>query len=326
LAHELLDEMLDWGYPQTLSLEAIKPFIFQKGSIKPEKLKQDKISKITVQATGAIPWRSAELKYKKNEIYIDVIESVNMLMSNEGKVLHSNVSGSIMMKCYLSGMPECKFGLNDKLLMDKEAKVGTRSKANAIEIDDCTFHQCVKLGKFDSDRTISFIPPDGEFELMKYRTTENVTVPFRVLPIVKEHSRTRIEIKVTVKSNFKDNIFGTKVKIQIPVPKNTATCKIYSQSGKAKYTPEVGAIVWKIRRFPAETEYTLGAEVELSSTVTIEKKQWSRPPISMTFQVPMFTASGLQVRFLKVLEQKQLYETIKWVRYLTQAGNYHFRI
>jgi len=64
----------------------------------------------------------------------------------------------------------------------------------------------------------------------------------------------------------------------------------------------------------------------LSSTVTIEKKQWSRPPISMTFQVPMFTASGLQVRFLKVLEQKQLYETIKWVRYLTQAGNYHFRI
>ncbi len=71
------------------------------------------------------------------------------------------------MKCYLSGMPECKFGLNDKLLMDKEAKVGTRSKATAIEIDDCTFHQCVKLGKFDSDRTISFIPPDGEFELMK---------------------------------------------------------------------------------------------------------------------------------------------------------------
>jgi len=24
------------------------------------------------------------------------------------------------------------------------------------------------LGKFDADRSISFIPPDGEFELMKY--------------------------------------------------------------------------------------------------------------------------------------------------------------
>jgi len=327
LAHELLDEMVDYGYPQNLSLEAIKPFIFQKGSIKPEKLKQDKINKITVIATGAIPWRSPDIKYKKNEIYIDVIESVNLLMSVDGKVLHANVSGSIMMKCYLSGLPECKFGLNDKLLMDKEAKVGTRAKTNGIEIDDFTFHQCVRLGKFDSDRTISFVPPDGEFELMKYRTTENITVPFRVLPIVKEHSRTRIEIKLTVKSNFKkDSIFGTGVKVKIPVPKNTATCRIYSQNGKAKYTPEVGAIVWKIRRFPAETEYTLGAEVELSSSVSLEKKQWSRPPISMEFQVPMFTSSDLQVRFLKVLEQKQQYETIKWVRYLTQAGNYHFRI
>lgn len=37
-----------------------------------------------------------------------------------------------------------------------------------VELDDCQFHQCVKLGKFDSDRTISFIPPDGEFELMRY--------------------------------------------------------------------------------------------------------------------------------------------------------------
>jgi hypothetical protein len=41
-------------------------------------------------------------------------------------------------------------------------------KSNGIELDDCTFHQCVKLTKFDTDRTISFIPPDGVFELMKY--------------------------------------------------------------------------------------------------------------------------------------------------------------
>jgi hypothetical protein len=41
-------------------------------------------------------------------------------------------------------------------------------EASSVELDDCQFHQCVKLGKFDSDRTISFIPPDGEFELMRY--------------------------------------------------------------------------------------------------------------------------------------------------------------
>jgi len=39
----------------------------------------------------------------------------------------------------------------------------------------------------------------------------------------------------------------------------------------------------------------------------------------MSFQVPMFTSSGLKVRFLKVWE-KSGYATVKWVRYLACAG------
>jgi AP-2 complex subunit mu-1 len=41
-----------------------------------------------------------------------------------------------------------------------------RGAIDAVELDDCRFHQCVRLNEFDSTRTISFIPPDGEFELM----------------------------------------------------------------------------------------------------------------------------------------------------------------
>ena len=37
----------------------------------------------------------------------------------------------------------------------------------SIAIDDCQFHQCVKLSKFETEHSISFIPPDGEFELMR---------------------------------------------------------------------------------------------------------------------------------------------------------------
>jgi AP-2 complex subunit mu-1 len=39
----------------------------------------------------------------------------------------------------------------------------------------------------------------------------------------------------------------------------------------------------------------------------------------------MFTASGLQVRFLKVFE-KSSYQTVKWVRYMTKAASYQYRI
>lgn len=41
------------------------------------------------------------------------------------------------------------------------------SSGKTIELDDVTFHQCVNLTRFNSEKTVSFVPPDGEFELMK---------------------------------------------------------------------------------------------------------------------------------------------------------------
>lgn len=88
--------------------------------------------------------------------------------------------------------PECKFGLNDKLVLDRKKQrngesmgdgpgLGDESSAvGAVELDDCQFHQCVKLNKYDTDRSISFTPPDGAFELMRYRSTNNVNLPFKV--------------------------------------------------------------------------------------------------------------------------------------------------
>ena len=65
------------------------------------------------------------------------------------------------------------------------------------------------------------------------------------------------------------------------------------------------------------------AEADLA--VTEERKPWSRPPITLDFQVMMFTSSGLVVRYLKIFE-KSNYETVKWVRYMTRAGSYQIRI
>lgn len=42
-------------------------------------------------------------------------------------------------------------------------------KSKTVELEDVKFHQCVRLSRFENDRTISFIPPDGESELMSYR-------------------------------------------------------------------------------------------------------------------------------------------------------------
>lgn len=49
-------------------------------------------------------------------------------------------------------------------------------KSKSVELEDVKFHQCVRLSRFENDRTISFIPPDGEFELMSYRLNTHVSV------------------------------------------------------------------------------------------------------------------------------------------------------
>jgi hypothetical protein len=46
---------------------------------------KEESSKITTQATGATSWRRADVKYKKNEAFVDVIEIVNLSMSAKGR-------------------------------------------------------------------------------------------------------------------------------------------------------------------------------------------------------------------------------------------------
>lgn len=121
------------------------------------------------------------------------------------------VLGQVKVKCQLSDMPECKFGMNDKLLMEKESK--NKKVDRGISINDLKFHQCVRLGKFDKDRSITFIPPDGIFDLMTYRINENINLPFKIVPIYNDlpkqpDGKGKIECIVKIKSIFESNLFG----------------------------------------------------------------------------------------------------------------------
>jgi hypothetical protein len=116
---------MDYGYPQLVTPDLLKEFI-KIGSVKDEytpKAANGVEQPITNILTGQCDWRPAgKYKYRKNEVFLDVLESINLLMSSKGAVLRTDVQGKIVMKAFLSGMPECKFGLNDKLMLDKDAK------------------------------------------------------------------------------------------------------------------------------------------------------------------------------------------------------------
>lgn len=103
-------------------------------------------------------------------------------------------------------------------------------------MEDVKFHQCVRLSRFENDRTISFIPPDGEFELMSYRLNTQVKPLIWAEALIETHSGSRIEYVVKVRSNlspspatrssscrqvkaqFKRRSTANNVELYIPVP------------------------------------------------------------------------------------------------------------
>ena len=87
-------------------------------------------------------------------------------------------------------MPELRLGLNDKAYFDAQ---GRTTKSRAIEFDDMKFHTCVRLAKFENERVITFIPPDGEFELMSYRLDIRVKALFNVDVIIETPNSGRMD-------------------------------------------------------------------------------------------------------------------------------------
>lgn len=141
-----------------------------------------------------IKWRKEGIKYKKNECYMDVVEKLNMTVSESGNVIKSEVIGSLLMNTQLTGMPELKLGLNDKELFEMQGK----STLNTVHLEDIKFHQCVRLARFENDRSITFVPPDGEFTLMSYRIDMEVKPLFYIDVQPVSISGTRMELDVTV--------------------------------------------------------------------------------------------------------------------------------
>ena len=60
---------------------------------------------------------------------------------------------------------------------------------------------------------ISFIPPDGDFELISYRLDVKVKPLFSVDVIIERKSTTKIEFLIKAKSNFKSKSTANNVEV-----------------------------------------------------------------------------------------------------------------
>ena len=57
-----------------------------------------------------------------------------------------------------------------------------RGAGDVVMLDDCNFHESVSLDRFETERTLELVPPDGEFALMNYRSTYASSRPSACTP------------------------------------------------------------------------------------------------------------------------------------------------
>ncbi|KAH9967729.1 Mu homology domain-containing protein [Lactifluus volemus] len=160
--HQLLEETLDaGGHPLTTSPNALREIVIPP-SLMTKILSVTGVSGLTGPTMNSmsafsspIPWRRAGVRYNNNEVYFDIVETLDAVVNKSGAIITSSVLGKIDVNSKLSGAPP-----NTRPLL---------TLTNAHSITEPAFHSCVRLNRFSQSKTLSFVPPDGRFTLMEYR-------------------------------------------------------------------------------------------------------------------------------------------------------------
>merc|ERR1712241_162460 len=273
VVYELLDEMLDNGFPLATESNILKELI------KPPNMLRTVVNTVTgktnVSATlptgqlSNVPWRRSGVKYTNNEAYFDVIEEVDAIIDKSGATVSAEIHGYIDCAVKLTGMPDLSM-----------------SFVNPRLFDDVSFHPCVRYKKWESERLLSFVPPDGNFRLMSYHVGSASVV---AIPVYLRHSL-----------QWVGGATSCQARLDITVSKQ---------------------LVWEVGKIdPAKLPNIRGTV----NFVTGSNPADTHANVSVHFSISQLAVSGLKVNRLDMYGEK--YKPFKGVKYITKAGKFQVRM
>jgi len=305
-AYQLLDEMNDGGIPFNL-----EPNILQDMIAPPTIINQTTNMVLgpgnTIKETlpdgtlTQVPWRRANVRYATNEIYIDIIDEIDGIIESNGSLTTTKIAGLVSIDSQLSGVP-------DLLLRFQNPGI----------LDDVCFHPCVRLNRWERERVVSFVPPDGKFTLMDFRSKGNIMMPISITPQVLFGEATGT-LSIIVNSKQATDKPIEDLVITIPFANNCNGITLTSKVGVVDLDEVTKVCTWRIRQLPrGQTPILEGNFAFDTDTVPV------KPTISISFNVNMWSASGLKVDSLALLNET--YKHFKGVKSITRGGKLQIRL
>lgn len=309
IVYELLDEMLDNGFPLATEVNVLKELI------KPPNLYRRVHNLVTgdtnvssvmpsVQLSN-IPWRKEGIRYANNEAYFDCIEEIDAIIDKNGSTITCTIQGCIDCSIKLSGMPDL-----------------TLCFSNPRILDDVSFHPCVRFKRWENEKILSFVPPDGNFRLISYHieSLNNISIPVYVRHNIqfREGSNSRFEVNVGPRANLGKVL--ENVVITCEMPKTVLNMSLTPSSGKYNFDSVKKLLTWEIGRIDSSKTANIKGNLTLQTGSSLPE---SNPPLHVNFTVSQMSLSGIKFGKLDIYGEK--YKPFKGVKYVIKAGKFQIR-
>ncbi|KAK3088786.1 hypothetical protein FSP39_023697 [Pinctada imbricata] len=285
IVYELLDEMLDNGFPLAVESNILKELI------RPPNLLRTITDTVTGKSTSVggilptgqlsnVPWRRTGVKYTNNEAYFDVIEEIDAIIDKAGSTVIAEVQGYIDCLIKLTGMPDL-----------------TLTFVNPRLLDDVSFHPCVRYKRWESEKLLSFVPPDGNFRLMSYHIGSNnmVAVPIYIRHNIqyREGSSGRFDVTIGPKQTMGKSVENITMEVQFP--KSVLNLTLTPSQGKYTFDPVNKVLSWDCGKLDVTKLPSIKGNISLQSGSPIPE---SNPTINVHFTISQMAISGIKVNRL----------------------------
>ncbi|CAN1161661.1 AP-3 complex subunit mu [Linum perenne] len=306
IVYELLDEMIDNGFPLTTEPNILREMIAPPNIVsKMLSVVTGNSSNVSETLPGAtsscVPWRTTDIKYANNEVYVDLVEEMDAIINRDGVLVKCEVFGEVQVNSHITGVPDLSL-----------------SFINPSILDDVRFHPSVRYRPWEANQILSFVPPDGQFKLMSYRIRKLKSIPLYVKPqITSDGGSCRISVMVGIRNDPGKAIDSISVQFQLP------SCVL-----SADLTANHGVVnvlsnktcVWSIDRIPKDRAPSLSGTFVLENGL---ERLHVFPTFQVGFRIQGVALSGLQIDRLELkVIPNRLY---KGFRALTRGGRYEVR-
>ncbi|KAJ8620455.1 hypothetical protein MRB53_028984 [Persea americana] len=306
IVYELLDEMMDNGFPLTTEPNILREMIAPPNIVsKVLSVVTGSSSNVSNTLPGAtassIPWRTTDPKNASNEVHVDIVEEMDAIVSRDGNLVKCEIYGEVLVNSHLSGLPDL-----------------TLSFANPSILNDVRFHPSVRFRPWESHQVLSFVPPDGQFKLMSYRVKRLKNIPVYVKPqLISDAGTCRATVLVGIRNDPGKTIDNIAVRFQLPPC--VASADLTSNHGTVNILSNK-VCHWSIGRIPKDKAPSLSGTLQLETGLD---RLHVFPTFEVGFKIMGVPLSGLQIDKLDIKNMPN--PPYKGFRFLTRAGEYEIR-